>query len=671
MPEFVKNHKAALFLMLFVAIIYGGHHLFIWSHLASLGQDYHPILINGDEALLNAPKAEAARLGKFIVGDFNVFEYKDRLIYVTPFLSPLVMGWLAKITGSVETAFIAGDFIFPSAIFLIFYLILFETTGKKLLSLVGSVFYIFLPRLASFMPPALKYLQAAAITMMFKTRGLTFSRIEDTQVTVPIYLLLLYFAIRSITRNDRISPWLAAFFYGLTFYSYFYYWTYFSAAMAFVLVLFLAKKDFLSFKRMLVIFSGGLLVSIPHWINSFNLSRLAHFQDIFERHGPEIGRYVNFEMLPSFAYALHFLLIAILFYFRKFYPKISYLLISLLMPIFLVYNLQLITGFNAQPDHWFKPTLPILYIAFAAIACWIFARFRRLFAPNSIIIAAIALSGALITKAVITEANSVKFTAVLTALFMLTTALAMFLNKKYRPASPYLAWNVLGVILIAGVLANGAYAQYKFVEEYKDVTIPSGEMASYRWLNENTPKYSVLGSSSFSTISRVQLYTHNKVFTPNGYSTIASNEEIWDRFFFINKIYGITPEKFEIIISSGDAGGFNKSAAGANDLYPFFKPDLDQSAAYYLFHMRYHNTKPGSSFISEVPLGIPKETQAQKSSEYSAFLNEKLAQLPYRLDYLYFGPREQKLNADPNSVFGGTLKKIYDHNGVVIYKMPE
>ena len=671
MPEFVKSHKAALFLMLLVAVIYGGHHFFIWSHLTSLGLDYHPILINGDEALLNAPKAEAARLGKFIVGDFNVFEYKDRLIYVTPFLSPLVMGWLAKITGSMETAFITGDFIFPAMIFLIFYLILFEATGIKFLSLVGSVFYIFLPRLASFMPPALKYLQAAIITIIFKTKGLAFSRIEDPQVTVPIYLLLLYFTVRSITRNDRISPWLAAFFYGLTFYSYFYYWTYFSAAMAFVLVMFLAKKDFLSFKKMLIIFSGGLLMSIPHWVNSINLSRLFYFQDIFERHGPEIGRYVNFEMLPSFAYVLHALLIVTLFYFRKFYPKISYLLISLLMPIFLVYNLQLITGFNAQPDHWFKPTLPVLCLTFAAIAYWLFLNFRRLFAPNLIIVVAMALSGILITKAVITEANSVKFTAILAALFMLTTALAMFLNKKYRPASPHLAWNILGVILIAGVLANGAYAQYKFVEEYKNVTIPSGEMASYRWLNENTPKYSVLGSSSFSTMSRIQLYTHNKVFTPNGYSTIASNEEIWGRFFFINKIYGITPEKFRGLIASGDTGGFNKSAANANELYPFFKPDLDQSAAYYLFHMRYHNTKPGSSFISEVPLGIPKETQMQKSSEYSAFLNEKLAQPPYRLDYLYFGPREQKLSADPNSVFDGTLEKTYDQNGVIIYKMPE
>ena len=670
MPRFIVEHKLVFLLAFLVAVIYGGHHFLIWSHLKNQGLEYHPILVNGDEALLNAPKAQTAFLGKFVVGDFNVSEYKDQLIYVTPFLSPLIMGGLAKITGSIESAFIAGDFIFPPIIFLIFYLIIYELTNRKLLSLVSSAFFIFLPKLAAFSPPILKYLQAAIITMAFKEKGLYFSRIEDPQVTMPIYLLLLYFTIRSITKNDKFSLGAAAIFYGLTFYSYLYYWIYFSIGLVLLLCLFLLQKDFVSFKRMLIVFTDGILLSIPHWINSYNLSNLAHFQDIFERHGPEIGRVFNFEMLPSFAYGLHaFLIIATLFL-RKLYPKVSMFIIAFLMPVFAVYNIQLLSGFNAQPDHWFKPTLPVLYIAFTAIGYWIFTNFPKLFSARYLLITASAIVAVLGAKAITTSDALVKFTSILTASFAALTAFMVFLNQKYRPSSLHLSWNALGVIIIAGVFVNGAYAQYKFAEEYKNVTMSSQEAASYEWLVRNTPKYSVIGSPSFSTLSRVQLYTHNKIFVPNGYSTIVANDEIWQRFFYINKLFGVTMETFTEYLNT-EASWFNKLPANAKDPYPFFKPDLDQSAAYYLFHMRYHKTAPGSSFVSEIPLAFPKETIEEKLAEYNTFIKKEFSPPPYKLDYLYFGPREQKLGADPEDVLGGQLEKIYEQNGIVIYKIPQ
>lgn len=671
MLHLIEKHKIAFLAAMLVAVIYGAHHVVIWRYLTDQNIDYHPILINGDEALLNAPKAQAVYFGKIIVGDFNLYEYKDRVIYALPFISPLIIGGLAKITGSVERALIAGDFIFPAAIFVIFYFIVFELTGKKLLSMVSSSFFIFLPRLAAFTPPALKYLQAAIITMVFKEKGLSFSRIEDPQITVPIYLLLIYFAARSMTRNDKISPWLAAFFYGLTFYSYLYYWTYFSVGIIFLLIILFLQKEYLYFKRVLIVFLGGLLLSVPHWINTANLAGLAQFHEITARHGPEIGRILNFEMLPSFAYGLHAALIVSFLFFRKLYPRLSAMFIAFLLPIFVVYNIQIITGFNAQPDHWLKPTLPILYMAFSALILWAFSSLPRLFSAKYVITAAAALTMLVSAKAIITSDAFVRFTSVLIALFAALAAFAVFLNQKYRPASPARSWAIIGVVLIISALANGTVAQYKFIKEYKDVTMLPEEAASYEWLTKNTPKYSVVGSPSFSTMSRVQLYTHNKIFVPNGYSTIASNDEIWERFLYISKLFGITAEKFAQLLASEDAGGFNKSPANANDLYPFFKPDMDQSAAYYLFHMRYHNTKPGSSFVSEIPLAFPKKAVDEKFNEYSAFIKSELLPAFYKLDYLYFGPREEKLGIDPQAVLGESLEKVYGQNGIRIYKLPK
>src|SRR3989344_2159974 len=231
----IKNHKTAVILLFLIILIYGGHHLIISNLLKNQGIEYHPILVHEDEALFTAPKAQAVFLGDWIVGDFNLYEYKDAPYYLLPFLSPLIMGMLGRITGSIENAFIAGDFIFPAIIFLIFYLLIFEFTRNKIISSLGAVFFIFLPKFLIGFPPFIKYLQAYLITLIFN-------------------------------QNRKRTAILAGIAYGAIFYSYLYYWIYFSIGLGFFAFILLTQKKYSEFKNAFYIGLTGVLISLPHWV---------------------------------------------------------------------------------------------------------------------------------------------------------------------------------------------------------------------------------------------------------------------------------------------------------------------------------------------------------------------------------------------------------------------
>ena len=90
----------------------------------------------------------------------------------------------------------------------------------------------------------------------------------------------------------------------------------------------------------------------------------------------------------------------------------------------------------------------------------------------------------------------------------------------------------------------------------------------------------------------------------------------------------------------------------------------------YLFHMRYRDDSPGSSFVHEYALDPAKyekeyKVKIEKYVDLARNLDPKNP--PFHLDYLYFGPREKELGLDPQAV-NPSIKTVYDNGGVRIYK---
>ena len=662
----VGRHWAALVLCLAVGLVYGLHHMVLLGAARDAGLGYHPLVVNEDEAMFTGPKAHAAEMGEVIVGDFNVAEYKDTRIYVLPFLSPLIMGTIARAVGGIERAFIVSDFLFPPIIFLLFYAFLFLLSERRLLALSGATLFIFLPQVLLAVPPITPYLQATILTLAAKGSSLYFSRVEDPQLTAPLYLAgLLFFLLIFQGRRERWIIALAGIFYGLMFYSYFYYWTYVS--MALVIGIAIVWRTLPDVRNRLMMAMGlGLLFSVPHWVNASMVASLPQYPDLFDRLRPEVGRALNLEMLPLFAYLLHAILAsAVWIFFRKERPGLAAFFLAFLLPIYAAYNMQVVIGFNVHPDHWFKAAMPIVNTAMLIAIYYALKKYGVLLSFRALVLPWAILAILLFLKAMQTEVASVRYASLL----LLATA---SIGLLYSAARPRLAWTrhraipigLAGLVILL-FFAKGVAVQKAYIRTNAAKTLPAEESASFAWLAENTPAYSVVATPSFTTNARIQLYTRNRLLLPNGYNTIAGDAELWERLRVTNKIFGTPLLTYRAYLTGASAlGGGGEDDAAGDNLYFAFKPQLDTLAVYYLFHMHYLDSSPGSTFQSTTPLSLPPAIVEREVAAYQRFTPGD--PLPYRVDFLYYGPRERVLVPDASAF--SSYEKMYDHRGIIVYR---
>lgn len=666
----ISLHKTALMLCIAVSAVYGLHHLVLLRAAHIQGVQYHPLVVNEDEAMFTAPKAHAAHMGEIVVGDFNVAEYKDTRLYVLPFLSPLIMGNLARMTGSIETAFIVGDFVFPPIIFLLFYIFLLLLSGRRVLAIFGATLFIFLPQFLLAVPPVIPYLQATILSLAAKGSSLYFSRVEDPQLTMPLYLAaLIFFLLIFQGRREKWIVALGGIFYGLLFYSYFYYWMYVSMALALGIALVWRPMPDVR-KRLMLAMALGLLISVPHWINASLVAGLPQYPDLFDRLRPEVGRALNLQTLPSFAYILHGALAAAAWFLLwKKEPAHALFLASFLLPVYAAYNIQIITGFNVHPDHWFKAALPIVNAAMLLIAYHAIRQYGSRLTPRMLIVPWIALSALLVFKIIHTEVSLVRWASVSLLAAASLGMLWFFVSARYTWLRGKYVFVFLGASVIALLFVKGLLIQRTFIAVNAPKTLPAEEFASYQWLVQNTPPYSVIASPSFTTNARLQLYTRNRLFLPNGYNTIAGDTELWTRLRLTHALFGTSPAMYRTILDGSTdlgGGGEDNILIDKDNLYFAFKPDLDRLAVYYLFHMHYLDSSPGSTFQSTSPVALPVEVKKREIAAYENHSAKSTVSLPYRLDYLYYGPRERAISPDAKIL--APFKKIYDEKGITIYQ---
>ncbi|OGF66325.1 hypothetical protein A3I27_02480 [Candidatus Giovannonibacteria bacterium RIFCSPLOWO2_02_FULL_43_11b] len=185
-------------------------------------------------------------------------------------------------------------------------------------------------------------------------------------------------------------------------------------------------------------------------------------------------------------------------------------------------------------------------------------------------------------------------------------------------------------------LAGHGYMQYAFSRDnpYK---IEKSYAESYAWLNKNTDSGSVVASISPDTITNIALYTHNKSLLPNGGNTTASNNEIWVRYMYVSKLFGFSEKDFTEFIES------NRN---------------------YVFQDYFTEKSHDSSFRAKSD-EMPQELLKARKEEYDTLL-QTAGSAPFRVDYLYFGPREKELSGiNPAAIY----RKVYDKDDIQIYEI--
>jgi len=488
---------------LLIGLIYIGPQLFIRSALVESGKPY--VLIqdanHSDEINAYAPRVREVYDGHWPATDVY---FESNLPSVFPALPSLFMGTFIYLAGgNINFAYLAALFVFTGAIFLLFYWLAQILVGNKRWSLFLALVGILTP-VAIHLPRAFKSLGLFADIILKNfyplintpLNKLFFARFDDPLLTYPLYLLAIITFILFWRENNRSRAIWAGIFAGLLFHTYFHYAFYWAVVLAllFLYLLIFKRTEPERMKNFIILLAITALVASPYFINYIRFNSLDWAQDYVYRIGTEVGRGIRFASV-WFDY-LFYLIIGIWIYFTYWKlgdevrrPK-AVLFWTFLLAAFIVWNIQLVTGFVPYPHNWRRAVSPVLFVTIISLISETVN--RRQFGP------AVKKSAAVV----------------------LIVAIALLLVKKIN--------NVL----------TFAKPTEQVLSEY---TFNPSIVDSWRWINENLEREPKIFSPSFQTSTYLTTYTSARPFLVIGANTPAPNRDIENRYLEVNKLLGIFP----------------------------------------------------------------------------------------------------------------------------------
>lgn len=594
LQSYLKTHQHAFVVAALVGLIYGSHHFFI-SRILEPEETYVPITAASqyDEATFYALRANAAYQGQWLVGDINTYEHEGGPVLLSP-LNPLISAGFGRLGGSLKNGFILSDIVMPAIIFLLVYAIAVELVSYHYLAVLFALFFVFAPKLGVAVPPV-SWLHIKELTLSFfpfiRPDVLHFLSFEEPKITFPFFAACILFGIRALKRETLRSAIYAGISFGLLFYTYFYDWATMTAAYILMGGYFLFMKDGRRLKQLGVIASVALGVASLYILNMVRLYGVAHAEELVARTGREVSHRIRIGPVVK-TYIRNFVIGGLLWLGlskKQDEHRIpAVFVISLLCAYVVTVNAQVITGFNIQPDHWY----------------------RTLFLPLGLALLILGVAG-------------------------YERWLKSHITSRYL--------SLGAALMIVWLLVAVGYGQYRYsISSAHAYTIPAEQIRTFEWLNSQTPRRSVVGTISFEMNNLLMLHTHNKIFVPNGLNTLASDNEIWERYFFINKLFGVLPEVF------------------ARHL-------RESNAAYYLFSETYASPEFNAAFSGRYVREFSADMVDTAASRYAAYAGAADGKAPFRLDYVMFLDGDLPAGAYSERL-STYMKKVYSEGGVSIYQ---
>jgi len=602
-----------------ISLIYGSIHFFRAAILISEGKTYDPLslLAYFDETNVTGPRAREVLDGNRYVSDVDSYEHISAPAWL-PVLPPLLFAPLVLISRSVPHAFIAAEFIFPFLYFFLWYGIaglIFK--GRRWPSLFSALWLCLFPYIGLFFP-ATSFSQLKTLIGNFLPfqHGLSRDRLSLVLMEsfIPDFLIFgaaLYFLFKSfLTAKAKYYAALGVSI-GLMFYTYFYHWTFTFCAALLLFLYAILQKDRQRIRGFLICFGAAAAIAFGYVLQYLAANQLPQYQQIIARLWIEHGRTFRISEWPYYAAVLFFL-----FVFWRIWKRIEtddadkrvmLVIGSMLATGVFALNAQIVTGFNIQPSHWMPRTNVIaLDFAMAFSGYWLFLRLR-----------------------------SIRWKRVCIAAFILLTA-----------------FQIIG----------GFHSQYVYAKAFAErMTIEPWRKKSLGWLNAHIQKNDVVLSTSLVTNYFLPLYTSARIYLPRANDTTASDEEMLDRLIIAYKLFNIPEEKlWQLFDTEANQGTMYKPEETFDDfeqrglLYFFSAAALDQSVDGYKRTTKFQMPKSAREYLQSAYVMMGSFDQDWQSK--------------YRIDYVYFGPKEREMSSvDPDSL--SFLEHVYSEGGVDIYKI--
>lgn len=588
-----------------------------------------------DDALYYLPRAHEIYEGHF-PSEINYPEYKDKAWFVFPPLPQMVTAgflWLAR--GNVARAVIGLIFVFAVINFLCFYAV-----GVVLLrSRLGAAFLATLALLthAALRMPAVFYKKGVAMDLIANlvprlhspTGELALVRIDDPLLTMPLFLIAFLLLYRFMERQDTKRALALGAAVGTLTYVYLYYWVAIGAVAG---IFFLYQcsaacriKSYAHLKPWGICAAVFGILFVPQIINFFMFRALPGAADYVMRKGIESGRGFRFSVAEDY---LYYAILGIVAFFllraktegKKTAPTPLLFIICSISAMFLLWNMQIITGFNIDADHWWKTSSPLLFILTALVGKAAYDRFVR--------------------------------------------------DSRFHRIVPLVL--VMLMILIMGKKALNAAAflhpDAAVVESY---SVPQTIAGSWQWMDTHLPPDATVVTNSMVSATYLTMFTSANPYLAQPINTLAPTAVLERRFASANKLLGATEE--EMLARLADV-----SFASPADFCP--EPcarDSDhlRDRSEFSYEFRPHAFLYGTTFSPRLSFDaltksaagtIPDDARARLRQYYRAY-RPKPADFPLHT-YVYIGPWERLLSSQAGDVFVKSAP-VFANEDVRIYRL--
>ena len=472
MKSFLKQHWVIIILSAAIGFIFVFPHVYLRT--IDRGFFRGVDVLGSDAETHYVARVQEVYDGHLFLGSTYFWEGKNQPYLPPPFLE-IATAYLGKILGMNAVQInIFAKFFFGFLLSFLLYFFVLELFGDKYLALMSSALTLLAPSLLS----------SSDMRSVFSWEIKNLEFLRYARPLNPAFSSLLLFgyllSLYRLLKSSQIRYlFFCAVFLGLSFYAYFYFWTYLFLANGLFVLWFIYKNNWPEVKKIILISAGSLLIALPYLIHTVGLSAFSGYQETSERLGFFISRSLTVSKLAVFT--VFFIIFA---FYKKLLSFNPFFIIAFTASIFVI-NHQIITGVNIQNDHyhWYVIT-PLAGIALIS-----------------------------------------------TFYFYIKS----ILDKKFFP--------FVIIVCLAFFFLTGIIVQAKSYFSLREITILNQRYAPIlKWLNGNTFLDSVVfADGKFSEL--IPAYTHNNVYySAYAPYYLNSREDLENRFFLRLFFEGVNSE---------------------------------------------------------------------------------------------------------------------------------
>ncbi len=548
------------------------------------GGAYNYFTFLGPDAMVNlAPMLRDVLDGHLRIADGRVLEHvhlPSLWSNVTPYLvAPFILA-----ARSVPYGLFVGRIVVVLVSFPLAYLIARRLVGDARWAMAYALLFFGPTFLGLYAFPVSRegigILFHAIVPFVEPAHGVLLSKYNSFSVlpTLPIFLAVTLFLLVWLQEKKRWAAAAAGLSLGLLLSTYATSAIYLGAAIGMLFVGALVRRAWRDVRHLLLLGLAALPTGAYFIVNYFTIRALPHAAEFYDRLSGDITHAFRWSAWPEYAvYAA--LAAAVVWAARRAKAvEAGRLVAALLLSGIVVWNIQVLTGYNPAPPVW---------------------RIHQIFFGMGL------------------------------AAFFLAHRLVAELRQRRA------AWGKAAVAVLL-LIATSATVQVVRAEvslardQAPRAAVPSALEASFVWIDGHAPRDAVFASPSLVSDALLPMRTHARVVMPRAITSPAPQEEILDRWLATYALFDAPVERFEAAlrgdVEADDPYAFNAENGLPIQLYEyaFFPHDLD-----------YFRT-PRKKAIPEDVIRTLLERYRAYPRDLSAIAGK------YRLDYLYVGPYEER-----------------------------